>query len=87
MLTDLRRSFGAVTPAVGLTTIKISIPDRTDLVGETYYTQFIHLNPAANALGITTSNALSNRIGGLRFDSKDSSVGSWTERGKRGARR
>jgi len=48
----------------GSVTIMVPIPNDQALIGSVHYSQYLFVEPAANALGVFTSNGRANTIGG-----------------------
>ena len=57
------RTLPAMSDQAGQATARLRIPDDTGLIGRTYYSQFVAIDPSANLLGLTTSNAMIATIG------------------------
>ena len=63
LYTSLNRTLPAMSDQAGRATVRLPIPDDTSLIGQTYYSQFVAIDPSANLLGLTTSNAMVATIG------------------------
>jgi len=63
LYSSVQRSFLGQSDASGNAVIQLPIPDDTGLIGFTYYSQFVAIDPSANFLGLTMSNAMVSTIG------------------------
>lgn len=59
-------SFALTTGSGGVATLPVTIPNATSLIGGHVYTQFLCVDLAANQLGVSASNGLDTRVGGVR---------------------
>ena len=64
ILTDSLINLATVVDQDGVAEVPYSIPSNSVFTGLTFYNQFILLDPAANSLGLTTSNGGKALIGG-----------------------
>ncbi len=64
ILIDPASVIGTVTDASGNAAIALGVPSSTSLIGSRVFSQFLAADPAVNALGLTTSNAVEYRVGG-----------------------
>jgi hypothetical protein len=60
---NLEVMFGLATDASGAASIPLTHPNDTDLIGFPFFTQFLAIDPPANAWGVTTSNGVATRLG------------------------
>lgn len=60
---DLLAVAGATTDASGAARMPVTLPTQAGLVGQTFFTQWLVLDPTANALGLVTSAGAACRIG------------------------
>jgi hypothetical protein len=60
---DLLAVAGAATDAAGISRMPLTLPTQAGLVGQTFFVQWLVLDPSANALGLVTSAGAACRIG------------------------
>ncbi len=59
-------SFQTMTGRTGTGAVQLQVPNTTHLVGLILHTQFVCVDPGANALGLTYSNGMTTEIGGQK---------------------
>jgi hypothetical protein len=56
-------TFGLVTNTSGAAAQAITHPSSASLIGQRFFTQFLAIDPPANAWGVTTTNGVATRLG------------------------
>ncbi|MHC5064109.1 MAG: hypothetical protein ACYTG5_09055 [Planctomycetota bacterium] len=65
LYSSVQRTYSSQSDDQGVAESLVGIPNDQTLVGFTFYTQFVTLDPSSNLLGLTTSNAHAATIGNL----------------------